>query len=262
MNISDYSTIAYTVADDGILTITLNRADKLNAFTVRMAEELIDAFTRASDDDAVRAIVVTGAGRAFCAGGDFGGIRERQEQTDAMLQKDFLWRHLHRIPLLMEQMDKPVIAAVNGPARGAGVDITLMCDIKVAAQSASFAMSYINVGLTPSDGGAYYLPRAIGVDRALEMIWSGRAVGSEEAKEIGLVTYVVPDDQLMKKAHELATTFARQSQDAIRCSKRAVYQSLNMTLAAHLDMISSHSTVLRGTKEHERRLNAATKGKR
>lgn len=247
---------------DGVAVLTLNRPEKLNAIRLDMIKPWVDALMDVADDPEVKVMILTGAGRAFCAGGDFGGIRERQEQTDAMLQKDFLWRHLHRIPLLMEQMDKPVIAAVNGPARGAGVDITLMCDIKVAAQSASFAMSYINVGLTPSDGGAYYLPRAIGVDRALEMIWSGRAVGSEEAKEIGLVTYVVPDDQLMKKAHELATTFARQSQDAIRCSKRAVYQSLNMTLAAHLDMISSHSTVLRGTKEHERRLNAATKGKR
>lgn len=259
---SDAEFIKLEKSEDGVATLTLNRPEKLNSIRLGMIKPWVDALMDVADDPNVKAMVLTGAGRAFCAGGDFGGIRERQEQTDAMLQKDFLWRHLHRIPLLMEQIDKPVIAAVNGPARGAGVDIALMCDIRVAAESASFAMSYINVGLTPSDGGAYYLPRIVGVDRALEMIWSGRPIHSQEAKEIGLVTYVVPDDQVIKKAHELAAGFARQAQEAVRCSKRAVYQSLNMTLAAHLDMISSHSTVLRGTDEHKRRLDAATKGKR
>lgn len=255
---SDAEFIKLEKLDDGVAILTLNRPEKLNAIRLGMIQPWMDALTDAADDPAVKAIVLTGAGRAFCAGGDFGGIRERQEQTDAMVQKDFLWRHLHRIPLFMERLDKPVIAAVNGPARGAGVDIALMCDIRVAAESSSFGMSYINVGLTPSDGGAWYLPRLVGVDRALEMIWSGRSIGSAEAKEMRLVTYVVPDDQVLAKAHELAAGFARQAHEAVRCSKRAVYQSLNMTLAAHLDMISSHSTVLRGTDEHKRRLDAAT----
>ena len=155
--------ILFDVKPSGVATLTLNRPEKYNAFTPEMIDQWFAVLSKAADDPAVRVIVLTGAGKAFCAGGDAGKMEHRATQ-DALTQKHFLWRQVHKIPLLMEQMDKPIIAAINGVARGAGLDMALMCDIRFMAESANVGESYINLGLIAGDGGAYYLPKLIGMD--------------------------------------------------------------------------------------------------
>lgn len=251
----DPAEILYSCDADGIATLTLNRPDKYNAFTKNMVGRWAGLLQQVADDDSVKVIVLTGAGKAFCAGGDVGAQKERAN-NDALERKNFLWRHVHRIPLLMEQLDKPTIAAINGTARGAGLDMALMCDLRLMARTAKLAESYINVGLIAGDGGAYYLPRLIGMPRALELLWTGREVGAEEAERIGMVNRAVADESLMEETYALARSIAAQPFEAIRAYKRVAYQGMNMGLAAHLDMVSSHMSVLRDTPEHRQRVEA------
>lgn len=241
--------------DDSIAVLTLNRPDKLNAFTHAMVSQWREYLDAAIADPAVRVIVVTGAGQAFCAGGDADEMAERGK-GDSVLRKDYLWEHVHRIALAMERNDKPVIAAVNGTARGAGCDMALMCDIRIASQSAVFAESYIHMGLISGDGGSYYLPRLVGQARALELFWTGRDVHADEAERIGMVNRVVPDGQALVEAMALARRIAAQAPLAVRYYKRMVYQGAEMGLASHLDMVSSHMSVLRDTDDHRSRLKA------
>ena len=252
---TDASPITCSIDDNGVATLTLNRPEKLNTLTSPMIDEWLAVFSDWQTNDAVNVIVLTGAGKAFCAGGDAGSMQDRTK-IDALERKDFLWRKLHRIALVMEQMDKPVIASINGTARGAGMDAALMCDLRVMAQSATYAESYINMGVIAGNGGTYYLPRLVGADRALELFWTGRVVTSEEAERLGLATLVVPDDQLRERTLKLATTIAKQPKAAVRAYKRAVYQSPGMSLSAHLDMISSHMSVLRDTDDHRDKVAA------
>ncbi len=241
---------------DGVATITLNRPDRLNAFNrdmiVRWHAALVDVFA----DPEVRVVVITGAGRAFCAGGDITEDLADMHELDSMARKNYLWEHVHKIVMAIDRGDKPVIAAVNGPARGAGMDMTLMCDMRIAAASASFAESYINFGLIAGDAGTYFLPRLIGAARALELFWTGRTVSSEEAERIGLVNRVVPDDELHDAVMQMARQIAGQSSEAIRMYKRVVYQSLTLPLMTHLDMVSSHMAVLEDTPGHKQRIEA------
>lgn len=235
--------------EHGIATLTLNRPERMNAFDREMLKAWERALLACSEDPAVKVIVLTGAGRAFCAGGDAADMKKRADDT-ALDRKDYLFRHVHRIALTMERLDKPVIAAINGAARGAGMDLALMCDIRIAAVSATMAESYVALGLTAGGGGAWYLPRLTGLDHALELIWTARSVGAEEARQLGLVTRVVPDDELKSATYELARRIAGQPSQAVRFSKRAVYQGINMPLITHLDMVSSHVAVLRDTDEY------------
>ncbi|MGK2900027.1 MAG: enoyl-CoA hydratase/isomerase family protein [Burkholderiaceae bacterium] len=246
---SDQPPILLDVDADGIATLTLNRPDQLNAFGQDMIDAWLAALESAEADERVKVIVVTGAGRAFCAGGDFEEMAKFSEM-DSLGRKNFLFRHVHRIPLALERMDKPVIAAINGAARGAGLDMALMCDMRFMAQSATLAETYINIGLIAGDAGSWFLPRLIGTARALELFWTGRTVGSEEAERIGMVNRSVPDADLLKVTYDMARTIASKPQQAIRFFRRAVYQSQTMALATHLDMVSSHMAVLEDLPEH------------
>lgn len=239
---------------DGIATLTLNRPEKYNAFNREMIQQWHGRLVAAEDDPAVKAIVLTGAGKAFCSGGDVNAQKDRVESSP-LEQKDFLYRLVHKIAFAMEKFDKPVIAAINGTARGAGLDMALMCDIRIMCESAVVAESYINVGLIAGDGGTWFLPRIVGTARALELCWTGRTVGAAEAHRLGLVSQVVPDGQSVEAARELARTIVAQPFEAVRAFKRAIYQGMNMSLATHLDMVSSHMSVLRGTPEHRDRVN-------
>jgi len=241
--------VRLTVDADGIATLTLNRPDQLNAFDLPMIEAWRAALESAETDDRVKVIVVTGAGRAFCAGGDFDEMAKFSEM-DSLERKNFLYRNVHRIPLALERMEKPVIAAINGAARGAGLDMALMCDIRLMAQSATLAETYINIGLMAGDAGSWFLPRLIGTARALELFWTGRVVGAEEAERIGMINRAVPDAELLNATYDLARTIASKPQQAVRFFRRAVYQSQTMALATHLDMVSSHMSVLEDTPEH------------
>ena len=247
--------ITFVVDDAGIGTLTLNRPDKLNAFDQEMLQRWNEILLQCADDPEIKVLVLTGAGRAFCSGGDAGNMQKRADSPEnALDRKDYLFRYVHTIALTMERFDKPVIAAINGVARGAGLDMALMCDIRIAAETANVAESYINLGLAAGDGGAWYLPRLIGIDHALEMLWTGRTVSAQEALSLGMVTRVVPDAELLPATYELARKIAGQSQPAVRMSKRILYQSLDMSLIAHMDMVSSHMAVLRDTPEYKAKL--------
>jgi len=258
---AEQSLILFNTDEHGVATITLNRPEKFNAFTKEMIIQWGTLLEQCESDPKIKVVVLTGAGKGFCSGGDVGAQKERAK-NDALERKDFLWRHVHKIAFIMERMDKPTICAINGAARGAGLDMALMCDLRVMADSATLAESYINVGLIAGDGGTYYLPRIIGVPRALELFWTGRAIGAAEAERIGLVNNVVPLDRLMPATYELAHAIAAQPFEAVRAYKRSVYQGMNMPLAAHLDMVSSHTSILRDTPEHRERVAAFLERKR
>ena len=156
-----------------------------------------ESLIKAKEDPEVRVIIVTGNGDTFCSGGDIREMAEGRLQSWDM--KNFLWEGVHRIVLTIEDLDKPVIAAINGAAMGAGLDMALMCDLRVCSDRAKLAESYIMMGLVPGDGGAYFLPRVVGLAKALELLLTGDVIGPEEALHIGLVNKVVPHDQLLRK---------------------------------------------------------------
>jgi enoyl-CoA hydratase/carnithine racemase len=219
--------ITYTKADR-IALITLNRPQVLNAFTPIMIDEWVRGIEAAKLDPEVRVVIVTGAGRGFCSGADVRSFRER-EQTDGNPVVDgryWLQHSVHRVPLALRTLDKPYIAAVNGPAAGAGMDMASMADIRIASETARFAMSYVNVGIVPGDGGCYYLPRIIGVARALDLIWTGRTMDAQEALRIGYVSQMVPPEQLMETVIAYAKQLAQGPQVAMELAKRLVYEGL------------------------------------
>ncbi|PYM33529.1 MAG: enoyl-CoA hydratase [Candidatus Rokuibacteriota bacterium] len=233
---------------DRVATITLNRPDKLNAFTRPMIEAWARALADAQQDDHVNVVVVTGAGRAFCAGGD---VARMGEGAPAPLDhKNELWEHIHRIPRTLEAMDKPVIAMVNGVAVGAGMGMCLMCDLRIASDEARFSTGYVKVGLVPGDGDTYFLPRLIGTARALELLWTSDFVDAIHAERLGIVNHVVPASELSDYTYGLAARLADGPQVPIRMIKRLVYQSLTLDLRTHLDLVSSHMAIVRETVDH------------
>ena len=241
--------LLYEVGSDKVATITLNRPDRLNAFNSTMIDLWVEALEDARHNDSVNVVVVTGAGRAFCSGGDVGGMNDRRTDIPGLDHKQWL-EVIHRVPLTLETLDKPVIAALNGVAVGAGLDMALMCDLRYAAAGTRFSEGYVKVGLIPGDGGTYFLPRLIGTARALELLWTGDFISAEDAERIGLVNRVVPPELLVETAHALAARLASGPSTALRIIKRAVYQGQRMDLRTHLDMISSHMAVIRQTEDH------------
>jgi len=236
--------------EDGLARITLDRPARMNAFTFEMIDAWTDALVRCRTDDAVKVVIVTGAGSAFCSGGDIVEMADRLEQSPAQ-RKSELFERIERIPLALEDLDKPVIAAVNGVATGAGMDLALMCDIRYAAQSARFAETYVKVGLVPGAGGAHYLPRLVGTAKALELFFTGDFVDAQEALRLGLVNQVFPDDALMTDVERIARRMARAPALTLRMIKRAVHQGMRNDLRTNLDLISSHYAVITATQEHK-----------
>jgi len=241
--------LLYEVRPDGVALIILNRPERLNAFTRKMIDLWVGALEDARGNDAVQVVVVTGAGRAFCSGGDVGGMNERPTDLTGLDHKRWL-EVIHRVPLTLETLDKPVIAAMNGVAVGAGLDMALMCDLRYAAAGSRFSEGYVKVGLIPGDGGTYFLPRLVGTARALELLWTGDFISAEDAASIGLVNRVVPADELLPTTLDLAARLASGPTVAIRTIKRAVYQGVRMDLRTHLDLISSHMAIVRQTHDH------------
>jgi enoyl-CoA hydratase/carnithine racemase len=242
---------------DRIATITLNRPERMNAFTFEMIDAWAAALVECRRNDAVRVVIVTGAGKAFCSGGDIDAMGDRLASLPEK-RKDELWGRIQRIPLAYEDLDKPVLVAVNGVATGAGMDLALMGDIRYAAESARFAETYVKVGLVPGAGGAHFLPRLVGAAKALELFWTGDFIGAVEAERIGLVNKVVPDGELMIQMQTLAERIAAAPQLSIRLIKRAVYQGLRQDLRANLDLISSHYAVVTASDDHRKAVEAFT----
>ena len=239
--------LIYEVADR-IATITLNRPDKLNAFTGTMIDAWAKSLAEAQADDGVHVVVVTGAGRAFCAGGDVSRMSDaRPHPLDG---KTSLWEHIHRVPKTLESMDKPVIAMVNGLAVGAGMGMSVMCDVRFAADDARFSTGYVKVGLVPGDGDTYFLPRLTGAAKALELLWTADFIDAAEALRLGIVQRVVPAAELHNETYAFARKVADGPQIPIRMIKRLVYQSLRLDLRTHLDLVSSHMGLVRQTADH------------
>lgn len=239
---------------DRIATLTLNRPDKMNAFTGPMIERWAWALNEAQRDPDVNVVVVTGAGKAFCSGGDV--ARMGQGEPTPLDHKNMLWEHIHRVPKALEQMDKPVIAMVNGVAVGAGMGMAVMCDLRIASDAARFSTGYVRVGLVPGDGDTYFLPRLVGSAKALELLWTAEFIEAPEAERLGIVNRVVPADRLAEDTYALARKIAEGPQIPIRMIKRLVYQSLRLDLRTHLDLVSSHMAVVRETEDHKEGVQA------
>ena len=249
---------------DYIATITLNRPEAYNAFSEEMITEWIKALETVRDHDDIRVVIVKGNGKSFCAGGDIKAMQagegffksEEDISSTGLARKNSLWKKIQRIPLLLEEIDKPVIAQVHGFAMGAGLDMALMCDIRIAAKSTKISESYINVGIVPGDGGAYYLPKLIGLDKALDMFWTARILTADEAKDLGVVTFVAEDEELDDYTWHYAKELASRPQTALRFIKRAVYQSQKMDLRSALDYISSQMAIVTELSDFKEGVNA------
>jgi 2-(1,2-epoxy-1,2-dihydrophenyl)acetyl-CoA isomerase len=215
--------------DDGILTITLNRPDKLNALIGHMRRDLAEALEEAGSDRTVRVVVITGAGRAFCAGGDVGYMAELIERRDT---EEFsrLLGSARRVVTVIRHMTKPVIASVNGPASGAGCNLALACDLRVASTEASFSQSFVKIGLHPDWGGTYFLPHLVTPNRACEMFFLGDVIDAQEAMRLGIVNRVVSPDELAAATRDLAERLRDAPPISIAAAKQAVYASQSAEL--------------------------------
>jgi enoyl-CoA hydratase/carnithine racemase len=240
--------LEYTVAGH-VATIRLNRPHRKNAFTLDMCHAWADALLDAEHDPEVRVIVVTGAGGAFCSGVDLADFKG--EQRGPLGEKHMLTRNVHRVALALEQVSKPVIAAVQGPAVGAGMDMALLCDLRFAGSSARFSEGYIKVGLVPGDGGCWLLPRVVGTSTALRLLWSGDFVDADAALRLGIVDEVHPDEELLDAVGAYATRLAQQPPLSVQTIKRAVRQGARHDLGTHLDLISSHLAVISSTADSQ-----------
>ena len=235
--------------EGNIAIITINRPEVKNVFSNEMITLWYQFLKEAQTDDHVRVIIVTGNGDTFCSGGD---IREMAAgRLRSWDMKKFLWEGVHRIVLTLEDLDKPIIAAINGAAMGAGLDMAMMCDLRVCSDRARLGESYILLGLIPGDGGAYFLPKLVGIAKALELLFTGDVLNPPEALAMGLVNRVVPHDRLMEETMILAEKIANKPPLAIRMMKRAVYQAQTSTLRSHLDYISSQLVLLSETQDHQ-----------
>jgi enoyl-CoA hydratase/carnithine racemase len=239
--------LRYTVKD-AIATITLNRPHRKNAFTLQMTDDWAAAVRTAAADETVRVVVLTGAGDAFCAGIDL-AVLHAVEPTP-LARKRMLTDGVHQVARAVADLDKPLIAAINGAAVGAGLDMALMCDIRFAARSARMSEGYIRVGLVPGDGGCYFLPRLVGPAKALELLLTGDTVDGDEAVRIGMVNRVYDDAALLDATYAFAARLAAVSPLAAVMIKRTVYQSERMDLRASLDLISSHMAVVQSTDDY------------
>ena len=216
-------------ADGPIVTIKLNRPDKLNAFGGSMREDVLDALSRIATDDNIRVVVVTGEGRGFSAGGDIDHLKGLREGKDEEGFRKVLSAG-QKIAKTMRSLPKVVIAAVNGPCAGAGFSFALGCDIRIASDAATFGASFARIGLHPDWGGSWLLPRLVGSANAAELIFSGAMISAREAERIGLVNRVVAHDQLMQSVTELAMTIAGNAPQVVRLAKESIYRSLSSDL--------------------------------
>lgn len=225
------------VKENRVATITLNRPAKLNAYSEVMVHEIIAALGDARDDDNVRAVIITGAGRGFCSGGDIAQdfqypARYRGHRMEAMLE---MRENMHQLVTLLRRFDKPTIAAVNGPAVAGGLTLALCCDFRIAAESARLGDTSLKFSLIPDEGGAYLFPKYMGLQNALKMSLFSEVYPAQQAKELGLVTEVVPDAELLATARAWAAALADGPPIAIRITKRMMYKQLTMELENALE---------------------------
>ena len=246
--------------DGNVATITLNRPEIRNAISGNdMIDAIVGAVERINADAGVRCAIITGAGTAFCAGGNVKRLAAAADHLDPQHPARIRLGYrtgIQRIPTAFEALEVPVIAAVNGPAIGAGCDLTCMCDIRIAGESARFAESFIRLGLIPGDGGAWLLPRVVGYSMACEMAFTGETIDAREALRIGLVSRVVPDAELLPAARALAARIAVNPPYALRMTKRLLRDGRHVKLDTALDMAAAMQSLAHSTNDHKRAIAA------
>lgn len=240
---NNYKTLLVS-QDGGVLEVTLNRPDKYNALTHTVAQEIIAICKQAAKDNTIRCILLTGAGKGFCAGQDLSDVQGR---SDEFSFRDHLLNSYNRMVSAMRSLEKPIIVAVNGACAGAGLGLALAGDIRYASDNARFLTAFIGIGLAPDTGVSYWLPRLIGPARAAEMLFTNDKIDGTQAAEIGLVNKVFPHDELMGEARTLAQKLAVAPTLGIGLTKRALNKSLGVTFEeqidyeAHLQQVAGHS---------------------
>jgi len=233
---------------DSVAVITLNRPEKLNSVTFSQLDELSRKLNEYEQDDAVRAILLTGTGRGFCTGADLGGGGGRADMTTPVGMK--LSAHLYgRVCFTLANTEKPVVAAVNGVAAGSGCNLALSCDIIFAAKSARFIEIFVRRGMIPDGGGTYFLPRSIGLVRAKELFFSGDPVGADDALALGMINRVVEDDQLQAEAFAYAARLATGPTRSIGMIKRLLNRSFDTDLATQLDFEAAYQGLVTSTED-------------
>ncbi|WP_156681277.1 crotonase/enoyl-CoA hydratase family protein [Sphingomonas profundi] len=238
---------------DGVVTLTLNQPDQRNPISDPPTIDALVAAIEAADRDlAVRVVILTGAGKAFSTGGNIAAMKPGGGLNDSLganTRRNYR-NGIQRLPLLFEAIEVPVIAAVNGPAIGAGCDLACMCDIRIAGESAKFAESFVKLGIVPGDGGAWLLPRVVGFSRASEMAFTGDLLNAAEALACGLVSRVVPDERLMDEARGLAQRIAANPPHAVRMTKRLLREGRTASLAGILETSAAAQALCHGTDDH------------
>jgi len=240
--------------DGGVVTLTLNEPDTRNALSPAIIEALVAHVARINSDLSVGCVILTGAGEGFSSGGNVKKMKDRatdsQPKTPTEVRR-FYSEGIQRIPLALYGLEAPSIAAVNGAAVGAGLDLATMCDIRIAARSAKFGESFLRVGLLSGDGGAWFLPRAVGLSKAYEMTFTGDFIDGEEAAKIGLVSRGVEGAELMSEARKLAQRIASHPVQSSRASKRLIRDSEHVALHTSLDMAAAAQALVQTTQDYK-----------
>lgn len=245
---TDYKCLLYAV-QDAVATLTLNRPERLNALGDTLREDLHDAVLRATGDPQIRAIVLTGAGKGFCSGGDVKAMNEAREARTERPVLDKVAPLRDRVLLAMRDAPQPIIAAVNGAAAGAGMNLALACDIRLAATTARFGETFVKRGLHPDWGGTYFLPRMVGMAKACELIFTGEMLDAQEALRLGIVSAVYPPEDLLPAAHDLAARIAAGPPIAVRLARRALYHNQGADLQSALEFETFAQNVCSETED-------------
>jgi enoyl-CoA hydratase/carnithine racemase len=236
-----------------VVTLTMNEPQTRNALTGNSAvDEFVDACQRINADASVRVVIVTGSGPVFSAGGNVKDMRRFFEQDiDPVRIREEYRNGIQRLPLALYNLEVPTIAAVNGAAIGAGCDLTCMCDIRIASDTATFAESFVKVGIIPGDGGAWLLPRVVGLSKAAEMSFTGEALSAAEALECGLVSRVVPPSELLLEANRLARRIAANPGHSLRMTKRLLREGQHARLESLLELSAGFQALAHKTPQHK-----------
>ncbi|MFC1966757.1 enoyl-CoA hydratase/isomerase family protein [Chloroflexota bacterium] len=242
--------------EGGVATITLNVPDKLNALTEKMHVYLPLAIDEVAKDDEVRVVIITGAGRGFCSGADVRRFAARADGKAAEVPRHTRINILGEFADVFPRLNKPVIAAVNGPCIGAGFSIALSCDIRIASETARFGTGFILRGLSPDTGQTHFLPNIVGVSKAMELMFTGDIISATEAERLGVVSRVVPPDELMKITRELATKIVQQAPIPVELTKKIVWRGLLEDLTRQIDLETYAQRICMQTEDHREAVRA------
>ena len=242
---TDYETLLVDLSDH-IAVVRMNRPESANALEYQLRVDLVDCFQRLSENDDIRAVILTGTGNAFSAGGDLRELRQRMTVDGA--RKYLL--HAGKVVLTIQNIEKPAIAAVNGAAMGAGFSLVMACDLIIASEQAKFSQAFVKVGLLPDLGATYFLPRLLGLQRAKELAFTGKVLSAYELADLGLINYLVPHKQLEKKAFDLARQLAEGPTLALGSAKKLFNKSSQFSLEEMLEIEAQSQAACMQSEDH------------